>query len=97
VPITSGRWPTGALAAAASIVVNNLPAAVLFSAHPPTHPIALLLGLDLGPNLAVTGSLSAVLWWQAARSVGARPSPVTYSLLGTLLVPPTLAVALAVS
>lgn len=97
VPIAGGRWATGALAAGASIVVNNLPAAVLFSAHPPPHPLALLLGLDLGPNLAVTGSLSAVLWWQAARSVDARPSAVTYSLLGALLVPPTLAVALAVS
>jgi arsenical pump membrane protein len=97
VPLASGRWATGALAAAASIVVNNLPAAVLFSAQPPPHPIALLLGLDLGPNLAVTGSLSAMLWLQAARSVEARPSVRLYSLLGALLVPPTLAVALAVS
>jgi len=97
VPAPSGRWATGTLAAAASIVVNNLPAAVLFSAQPPQHPIALLLGLDLGPNLAVTGSLSAVLWLQAARSVEARPSVRTYSLLGALLVPPTLAVALVLS
>ena len=53
------------------LVVNNLPAAVLFSAHAPAHSRALLIGLDLGPNLAVTGSLSALLWYRAARTVGA--------------------------
>ena len=91
----SGRWPTAAIAAASSVVVNNLPAAVLLSAHAPSHSRALLLGLDLGPNLAVTGSLSAVLWLQAARTVGADASIVTYSRLGLLLVPLTLAGALA--
>ena len=91
----SGRLPTAAIAAASSIVVNNLPAAVLLSAHAPTHPRALLLGLDLGPNLAVTGSLSAVLWLQAARTVKADASIVTYSRLGLLLVPLTLLGALA--
>jgi arsenical pump membrane protein len=56
---------------------------------------ALLLGLDLGPNLAVTGSLSAFLWLRAARSVGAEASLAAYSRLGALLVPLTLAGALA--
>ena len=56
-----------------------------------------LLGLDLGPNLAVTGSLSAVLWLQAARSAGARPSIATYTKLGAVLVPLTLAASVAVS
>ena len=93
----SDRWATAAIAAAGSVVVDNLPAAVLFSAQRPPHPIALLLGLDLGPNLAVTGSLSAVLWWQAARSVGARPSLLLYSAIGFILVPVTLAAAVAVS
>jgi arsenical pump membrane protein len=92
-----GAWSTAALGAAASVVVNNLPAAVLFSSRPVAHPDALLFGLDLGPNLAVTGSLSALLWLQAARSVGARTSIATYSRLGLVLVPVTLAAALFVS
>ena len=92
---SSGRWATAAIAALASLLVNNLPAAVLFSAHAPPHPRALLVGLDLGPNLAVTGSLSAFLWLQAARSVDADASIATYSKLGALLVPLTLAGALA--
>jgi arsenical pump membrane protein len=84
-----------AIGAAASVLLNNLPATVLLTAHPAAHPDALLLGLDLGPNLAVTGSLSAVLWLQAARTVGARASIATYSRVGLLLVPLTLAAALA--
>ena len=76
------------------MLVNNLPAAALLSAHLPAHPRALLLGLDLGPNLAVTGSLSALLWLQVARREGARPSVVRYTLLGVVLVPVSLALAL---
>jgi arsenical pump membrane protein len=82
------------VAAAAAVGLNNLPAAVLLSAQPPVHPAALLVGLDLGPNLAVTGSLSALLWLRAARSVEAVPSVVTYSRRGVLLVPLTVAAAL---
>ncbi len=91
-----GTWSTAATGAAASIVVNNLPASVLLSAGPLSHPDALLLGLDLGPNLAITGSLSALLWLQAARTVGARPSIATYSRFGLALAPASLAAALAV-
>jgi arsenical pump membrane protein len=54
-----------------------------------------LVGLDLGPNLAVTGSLSAVLWLQAARTVGARASVATYTRLGAVLAPVSVAAALA--
>jgi arsenical pump membrane protein len=92
-----GVWATAAIGAVASVLVNNLPAAVLFSARPPLHGQALLLGLDLGPNLAVTGSLSALLWLRAARSVNARPSLATYSRLGLMLVPVTLVGTLAIS
>jgi Na+/H+ antiporter NhaD/arsenite permease-like protein len=45
----------------------------------------------------VTGSLSAVLWLRVARSHGARPSALTYSLLGLVLVlvPVSIAASLA--
>ena len=93
---SSGIWTDAGIGAAASLVMNNLPATVLLAARPPAHPDALLLGLDLGPNLAVTGSLSAVLWLQAARAVGARASIATYTRLGVILAPLTLAAAVAV-
>jgi arsenical pump membrane protein len=75
-------WASAPVGALSSVVVNNLPAAALFGAHPPPDPYALLVGLDLGPNLAVTGALSAVLWWRVARSAGARPSLARFSALG---------------
>jgi arsenical pump membrane protein len=95
--LLAGRaaWTVAGLGALASVSLNNLPAAVLFSAHQQAHPDALLLGLDLGPNLAVTGSLSAVLWLNAARAVGARASIATYSRFGLALVPLSLAAATA--
>jgi arsenical pump membrane protein len=91
----SSTWATAGIGALASVLVNNLPAAVLLSAQPTAHPGALLLGLDLGPNLAVTGSLSALLWLHAARSVDARASITTYTRLGLLLGPLTLTATLA--
>ncbi len=94
---SSDAWKSAGIGAVASLLANNLPATVLLAAGPLPHPEALLLGLDLGPNLAVTGSLSAVLWLQAARRVDARPSIATYTRLGVVLVPLTLAAALAAS
>jgi arsenical pump membrane protein len=93
----AGRWESAWLAAGAAVLVNNLPAAVVLSSHLAGHPRALLLGLDLGPNLAVTGSLSGILWLQVARRHGARPSARRYTLLGLGLVPLSLAAALLVT
>jgi arsenical pump membrane protein len=91
----SGPAAAAAAGTLAAVAVNNLPAAVLLAPHRPAHPEGLLLGLNLGPNLAVTGSLSALLWYQAARGAGARPSVRTYSGIGVVLVPLSIAAALA--
>ena len=90
-----GRAGTAVAGAVGAICVNNLPAAVLFTPHAPPHPRALLLGLNLGPNLAVTGSLSAFLWLRVARALGAHPSVRSYSRLGAVLVPLSLTASLA--
>jgi len=90
----TGRWATMGIGAGGAVLVNNLPAATVLSAHAPAHPRALLLGLDLGPNLAVTGSLAAVLWLQVARANGARPSLFRFSVLGLVLAPASLTLAL---
>ncbi len=90
-----GAVGAAALGAASSVLVNNLPASALLAARPPPHPLPLLIGLNLGPNLAFTGSLSAYLWWRAARGVQVRPSLRTASALGLVLVPLTVTAALA--
>jgi len=87
-------WATAAVAAATSVLVNNLPAASLLAARTPGHPFSLLVGLNLGPNLCVTGSLAWLLWLRAARGAGARPSIARASRAGLVAVPLSMAVAL---
>lgn len=87
-------WSTGAVAALFAVVLNNLPAASLLSARVPPHPFAMLVGLNLGPNLMVTGSLSSLLWYSAARSAGATPSVRRVSRIGLAVVPLSMVAAL---
>lgn len=87
-------WGTGIVAAGTSVLVNNLPAASLLAARTPPHPFALLVGLNIGPNLFVTGSLAWFLWLRAARSAGEEPSVAKASRLGVIAVPLAMAAAL---
>lgn len=93
----AGRWETTGLGAAAAVLINNLPAAVLLSAHHVPHPRALLLGLNVGPNFAATGSLAAFLWWRAARQAHANPSLAMFSRRGAPLALFALTASLLVS
>jgi arsenical pump membrane protein len=54
-----------------------------------------LIGVDLGPNLSVTGSLATILWLTALRRAGIAISAWTFLRLGALVMPPALALALA--
>jgi arsenical pump membrane protein len=56
--------------------------------------LALLIGLNLGPNLLFTGSLSTYLWYRAAQRADAHPSLRLAALLGLGLVPLTITAAL---
>ena len=92
-----GFLSTAALGAGASNLVNNLPATMLLSAQPPPHPQALLIGLDLGPNLTVFGAMSSLLWLRVSRANGSSPSAATFTRIGLVLVPITIVVATLVS
>jgi arsenical pump membrane protein len=89
-------WGTAGLAAATSVLVNNLPAASLLAARTPDHPFALLIGLNLGPNLFVSGSLAWLLWLRSARAAGARPSIARAARLGVVAVPMSMVAAVGV-
>jgi arsenical pump membrane protein len=86
-------WGTAAMAAGASVFVNNLPAASLLASRVPPRPYALLIGLDIGPNLFVTGSLAWILWLRAARAAGTEPSVRRAAVLGVMSVPLSMAAA----
>jgi arsenical pump membrane protein len=89
-------WATAGVAALSSVAVNNLPAASLLAARVPPRPFALLVGLDIGPNLFVTGSLAWILWLRAARTAGATPSIAKASRLGLVAAPLAMGGALGV-
>jgi arsenical pump membrane protein len=85
---------TAVVAAGATVVFNNLPAASLLASRVPPHPFALLVGLNIGPNLFVTGSLAWVLWWRTISASGAT-APVRRAVLtGLVTVPLAMAAAL---
>lgn len=86
---------TAASSTLGALVINNLPAASLFAAHGVRHPFALLLGLDLGPNCAVTGALSSLLWLRIARRHGVRPSIAAFSVVGTVAAVISISIGLA--
>jgi arsenical pump membrane protein len=81
--------------------MNNLPlgliaGAVATGAHAaPRITGALLIGVDLGPNLSVTGSLATILWLVALRREGQEVSAWKFLLLGGIVMPPALITALA--
>ena len=51
---------------------------------------AVLIGVDLGPNLSVTGSLATILWLTALRREGIPGQRWRFLKLGALVMPPAL-------
>lgn len=90
----------GAMVAVAANAVNNLPAGLIAStavvqAHAPRLMVdALLIGVDLGPNLAITGSLATILWLQAIRREGEDVGFRAFLKVGAVTMPPALVAAL---
>jgi arsenical pump membrane protein len=88
---------TAALAAAVANLINNLPAVlVLLPLAAPAGPgaiLAVLLGVNIGPNLTYTGSLATLLWRRVLREHGSGPSLREFTKLGLLTVPAGLVIA----
>jgi len=82
---------TAALAAALANLINNLPAVlVLVPLTAPAGPgavLAVLAGVNIGPNLTYTGSLATLLWRRVLHERGAGPSLGEFTRLGLLTVP----------
>jgi arsenical pump membrane protein len=84
-----------------SNIMNNLPSGLLTGSAlqgiPSSDHIrhALLVGVDLGPNLSVTGSLATVLWLIALRREGEHVGAWTFLKAGVFVMPPALLLATA--
>jgi arsenical pump membrane protein len=86
---------TAFVAALLANVVNNLPATLALLPAVAAHPalvLAVLLGVNIGPNLAYPGSLATLLWRRMLPSE-LRPRAREFHLLGVLTVPVLLGVA----
>ena len=85
----------------AANLFNNLPVALslgsaLHAAH--THAAyAALIGVNLGPNLAVSGSLASIMWLAIVRRHGLTLGAGQFLRLGLLVMPPALLIALIFS
>jgi len=94
-------WGAGISVAIVSNLVNNLPAGLIAgsavqAAHAPDQLTrAILIGIDLGPNLSVNGSLATILWLDALRRDGQHVSGATFLKYGLIVMPPALIAALA--
>lgn len=93
-------WAGGVGAALSGNVINNLPAGLMagtlarMADLPSATTAALLIGIDLGPNLSVSGSLATLLWLLAVRREGMHISALSFLRLGIVVMPPALILAL---
>jgi arsenical pump membrane protein len=94
-------WASALITGFGSNIANNLPvgllsgAAIQADSPPPLVTDAILIGVDLGPNLSVTGSLATILWLVALRREGEHVSALEFLKLGALIMPVSLVLAIA--
>ena len=99
--VTQAAWIAGVVLAVGTNLVNNLPLGLVAGrvveiAKVPEHVrSAVLIGIDLGPNLSVTGSLATILWLYALRREGQDVGAWMFLKLGALVMPPALLLAIA--
>ncbi|UQX13264.1 SLC13 family permease [Candidatus Mycobacterium methanotrophicum] len=85
------------VAAVLANIVNNLPAtlvlAPLVASSGPAAVLAVLIGVNIGPNLTYVGSLSNLLWRSVLRRYDVPASVGEYTRLGLCTVPTALLAA----
>jgi arsenical pump membrane protein len=96
----AASWGSGIISAVASNLINNLPMGLIAATTTQTAQSsphitgAVLIGVDLGPNLSVTGSLATILWLIALRREGEHVTALRFLRLGILVMPPALVLSL---
>ncbi len=99
-PPAGGALLVSFFVAVGNNLVNNLPlgllAAATLHATPPSRLLAdaVLIGVDLGPNLSITGSLATILWLLALRREGLNVEFGAFLRVGGVLMPVALAAAI---
>jgi arsenical pump membrane protein len=97
--VTATAFGAGTIVAIASNLTNNLPVGLIAGSAATAgnlpHQVigALLIGVDLGPNLSVTGSLATILWLAALRRERQEVSAWKFLGMGLVVMPPALLLA----
>jgi arsenical pump membrane protein len=90
----AGLLVIAAVGAVTANLLNNLPAVLLllpFVTPVGSGPVlALLLGVNIGPNLTYVGSLASMLWLKVARREGVHPRLADFTMHGLVTVPTAL-------
>ncbi|MEU4159036.1 SLC13 family permease [Actinoplanes sp. NPDC026670] len=95
-PDLLGLLGAATLAALLANVLNNLPATLVLLpavAHSPGLLLAVLIGVNVGPNLTYAGSLATLLWRRILHARDAAPRTSEFLRLGAATVPLTLVAA----
>jgi len=93
---------TGIVTALADNIANNLPVgliagSVVANDHLPASVTgAMLIGVDLGPNLSITGSLATILWLVALRREKIEVNALRFLGVGLIVMPPALIASLLI-
>jgi len=91
----------GLATALAANLMNNLPAGLLAASVAETAKAvehvrgAILIGIDLGPNISITGSLATLLWLDALRRENIEVDALKFLRLGLVVTLPALCLSLA--
>ncbi len=99
--VREAAWGAGIATTLADNIANNLPVGLVAGSvaandHLPAPVVnAMLIGVDLGPNLSVTGSLATLLWLVALRREKVKVTAWGFLRIGLLVTPPALLAALA--
>jgi arsenical pump membrane protein len=101
ISVAKAAWTTGLVTALADNIANNLPVGLIAGSvnaadHlPQAVTSSMLIGVDLGPNLSITGSLATILWLVALRREKLDVTAWRFLKIGLLVMPPALLAALA--
>jgi arsenical pump membrane protein len=93
---TGAAYSAGLIVGLASNLVNNLPVGLIVGSvvaadNLPSQIVgAMLIGVDVGPNLSVTGSLATILWLVVLRREGLDVRTRRFLRLGVLVMPSAL-------
>jgi arsenical pump membrane protein len=97
----AAAWAAGIATGLGGNLLNNLPAGLLAGMAVNAGPVddavrsAVAVGIDLGPNLSITGSLATILWLAAIRREGEHVSGAEFLKVGAVVMPLALLATLA--